>query len=216
MLSTRTVFCALLLVAPSLSFGQFDPNDDVELLRDEPLLFSNTVFRQGKNGEWFRVAAYRPDTHKVFLLAKDEKGKTIAVNVPDTAVVLVKKDLITLNERAFTALREGRLDEAQKLLIQAAALDSERSICREIAAQLGRITTAQLAYQQEFKKMPQIQAEIQRRLRNASVLESATVPDANDKSNQARAEQGRKDAELLGVNAKAFIKMQAQKVGGAT
>ncbi len=85
------------------------PNDEVELLRDEPLLFNTSVYRQGKKGERFRVAAYRADLHKVFILATDAKGKSFALSVPDAAVAPVGKDVGMLNEQAFAALRTGKL-----------------------------------------------------------------------------------------------------------
>ncbi len=205
-------FCLILVGVTNFAAAQFAPNDDVELLTDEPLLFNTTVHRQGKKGERFSVAAYRPETRKVFLISKDEKGKTIALNVPEAAVVRVKKDPAVVNEQAFAAMREGRLVEAQKLMFQVAALDPERSVCGEIATQLGRINTAQLAYDQELKKLPQIEAEVQRRLRNAAITDRPNPLNANDNSNQVRAEQMRQDAELWGTNAKALIKTKQEMV----
>ena len=211
----KIVFFVLLIVARSLALAQFAPNDDVELLRDEPLLFSTTVLRQGKKGERFIVAAYRQDTHKVFLVGKDDKGKTIALNVPDTAVMLVKKDVITLNEQAFAALEGGRLAEAQKLMLQVAMLDRERSVCEEIATHITRITTAQLAYQQEAQKIPGIEAEIQRRLKNVAVQDRPNLLNANDRTNQVRANQMLMEANRIGENAKAVLKDKQEQIAAA-
>ena len=99
----KTTLFTLLLVlfaaaTPSITLAQFVPNDEVELLRNEPLLFNTSVYRQGQKGERFRVAAYRADSRKVFLFATDAKGKTFALSVPDAAVGPVGKDLGMLND----------------------------------------------------------------------------------------------------------------------
>ncbi len=202
----------LSLVTPCVTQAQFVPNDEVELLRDEPLLFNTSVYRQGRKGERFRVAAYRADSRKIFLFATDAKGKTFALNVPDAAVGPVAKDVGMLNEHAFAALRAGRLDEAQKLLLQIAMLDRERSVCAEIATHLGRVSAAMQGYQLGMKQQAQTQVEVQRRLKNAAVVDQPNSLFPNDNSNQVRAEQMRKDAEQLAENAKAAIESKQEQV----
>jgi hypothetical protein len=197
---------------PCITVAQFVPNDEVELLRDEPLLFNTSVYRQGKKGERFRVAAYRADLHKVFILATDAKGKSFALSVPDAAVAPVGKDVGMLNEQAFAALRTGKLEEAQKLMLQVSVLDRERSVCAEIATHLGRVSTAQLAYQQGLKQHVQTQVEVQRKLRNAAVTDTSNPLNANDNSGRIRAEQMRKDAEQLEANAKTAIESKQEQI----
>jgi tetratricopeptide (TPR) repeat protein len=197
---------------PCITVAQFVPNDEVELLRDEPLLFNTSVYRQGKKGERFRVAAYRADLHKVFILATDAKGKSFALSVPDAAVAPVGKDVGMLNDQAFAALRTGKLEEAQKLMLQVSVLDRERSVCAEIATHLGRVSTAQLAYQQGLKQQVQTQVEVQRKFRNAAVTDTSNPLNANDNSGRIRAEQMRKDAEQLEANAKAAIESKQEQI----
>jgi tetratricopeptide (TPR) repeat protein len=197
---------------PCITVAQFVPNDEVELLRDEPLLFNTSVYRQGKKGERFRVAAYRADLHKVFILATDAKGKSFALSVPDAAVAPVGKDVGMLNDQAFAALRTGKLEEAQKLMLQVSVLDRERSVCAEIATHLGRVSTAQLAYQQGLKQQVQTQVEVQRKFRNAAVTDTPNPLNANDNSGRTRAEQMRKDAEQLEANAKTAIESKQEQI----
>ena len=213
----KTKLFTLLLVLfvaglPYITNAQFVPNDEVELLRDEPLLFNTAIYRQGNKGERFRVAAYRADIHKVFILATDAKGKSFALNVPAAAVGPVGRDVGMLNDQAFAALRAGRLEEAQKLMLQVPMLDRERSVCTEVATHLGRISTAQVAYQQGLKQQQATQVEVQRRMRNATVADQPNALDRTDNSNQVRAAQMRKEAEQLSENSKAAIESKQEQI----
>ena len=207
-----TLLLVLSSLGPYITNAQFVPNDEVELLRDEPLLFNTAIYRQGKKGERFRVAAYRADIHKIFILATDAKGKSFALNVPDAAVGPVGRDVGILNDQAFVALRAGRLEEAQKLMLQVSMLDRERSVCAEVATHLGRISTAQLAYQQGLKQRQATQTEVQRRLRNADVAARPNPLNASDNSGQIRAEQMRKDAEQLAADSETAIRTKQEQI----
>jgi len=214
MKSILSTFLFVLFAAgtPSITVAQFVPNDEVELLRDEPLLFNTSVYRQGQKGERFRIAAYRADSHKIFLFATDANGKTFALSVPDAAVGPVGKDIGMLNDQAFAALRAGRLDDAQKLMLQVSMMDRERNVCAEIATHLGRISTAQVAYQQGLNQQQATQAEMQRRLKNAAVVDRPNALDRSDNSNQVRAQQMRNDASELAKKAEASIKSKQEQI----
>ena len=199
-------------IVPCVTRAQFVPNDEVELIRDEPLIFNTSVYRQGRKGERFRVAAYRADSRKIFLFATDAKGKTFALNVPDAAVGPVAKDVGMLNEQAFAALRAGRLDETQKLMLQVAMLDRERGVCAEIATHIGRISVAMQGYQLGLKQQEQVRVEVQRRLKNAAAADRPNPLFPNSNTNQVRAEQMRKEAEQMAENAKAAIESKQGQV----
>lgn len=209
---TKFLLAFLTTCTPCVINAQFVPNDEVELLRDEPLLFNTSVYRKGQKGERFRVAAYRADAHKVFLFATDAKGKTFALSVPDAAVGPVGKDIGMLNDQAFAALRAGRGEEAQKLMLQVSMMDRERGVCAEIATHLGRISTAQLAYQQGLRQQQITQVEVQRRMKSAAVADRPNPLNANDNSGRVRAELMRKDAEQMEANAKAAIESKQEQI----
>ena len=69
----------------------FSKGDSVLLVRDEPIYFQDAIHHGGKKGDVLTVHLHNPTTHKVFVLATDNTGQTIALNVKDDAVELVKK-----------------------------------------------------------------------------------------------------------------------------
>lgn len=207
----KTLAAACIALSRGLIHAQFVPDDEIELTRDEPLLFNSSVYRQGRKGEKFRVADYRPATRKVFIFSTDAKGKAFALNVPDAAVALVGKDPAMLSEKAFAALREGRLEDAQKLMLQVSLLDPERSICAEIAMHVGRLMESARAYEALAARQGQVDAEIKRILRNADVAGRPNALIPNDRSGDVRAEQMRREAQKIDADAKSRL---AEKQGG--
>lgn len=195
----------LWVLLPFTANAQFARNDEVELNRDEPLIFNSSVYRQGRKGERFQVLDYRPASRRIFLLATDSQGKDFALNVPDAAVVVVPKDPALVNEQAFAALREGRLDEAQKLMLQTSLLDRERVICAEVAMHLGRLAEAMQSYQRLVAQQPQVDADIKRLLKNAETSDRPNPLNKNDTSGQVRAAQIRQDAERVAENQRAAL-----------
>lgn len=66
--------------------ANYSQGDEITLSRNEPLLFRDQVFRQGRKGEKFTVLVHRQETKKVFISATDKAGKQIALSVPEDAV----------------------------------------------------------------------------------------------------------------------------------
>ncbi|MEO6741494.1 MAG: trypsin-like peptidase domain-containing protein [Chthoniobacteraceae bacterium] len=194
-----------MMLAVCTANAQFVPNDEVELVRDEPLIFNASVYRQGRKGERFHVADYRVATRKIFLLATDSKGRTFALNVPDSAVAMVGKDPSILSEQAFVALRTGQFEEAQKLMFQVSLLDRERDVCLEISTHLGRLAEAMQSYQLLIRQQGQVNAEIKRLQKNADLADRPNRLVPSDTSGQMRAQQIRREADQLAANARASM-----------
>ena len=71
--------------------GSFSKGDRVEMIKEAPLYFNDTTLvRMAPKGEQFTVIGIRPEDHRVYLSARDAAGKTIALNVGDDDVALVK------------------------------------------------------------------------------------------------------------------------------
>ena len=180
-----------------LAKAQFAKDDEVELVRDEPLLFNGTVYRQGRKGEVFPVAAYRADAHKVFLMGKDSAGKPFALSVPDSALALVRKDVTLLADQAFALLRTARLEEAQRGLLQVAALDPSQRVCAEVALHAGMLAAAIQTYEKTIKQQQDQRPELERRIRNAAVADRPNPLSPGDNSNQLRAEEMRRSVRAI-------------------
>ncbi len=191
----RVLTMALTIMGQPFANAQFAKDDEVELTRDEPLLFNGNVYRQGRKGETFQVAAYRADHHQIFLIAKDNAGKTFALSVPDAAVTLARQDASHVAEQAFTALRAGQLEEAQKELLRTAHADPDRKICAELALHAGTLNDSIRAFQQALLQQKQQQPELERQLHNAAVADRPNPLKPGDSSNHQRAEEMRRVVE---------------------
>ena len=172
-----------------------EAGEHVELVREELLLFNQSPLRKGMKGEIFQVAAHAPDKQKVFLVTKNEMGSLVAVNVSELAVRRIAHDLITLNYRAFEAIRDGKLDDAKRTMIHLSAVDPDRSVCREIALSIDKLQKAKAEQKPLLKQQDQARAEVAVRLKNAA---SAEIPSAlTNVANTERAERFRRDAQRI-------------------
>src|SRR4051794_36669196 len=90
----------------------FKANDEVQLTRDEALLFRDQKFREAKAGETFNVLAVRPEQKKVFVAAKDHQGKDIALSVDESALEVVPFDLDKALARITSAVDDSKYLEA--------------------------------------------------------------------------------------------------------
>jgi hypothetical protein len=85
------LFFGALALSSGAFAASFAKGDLVEVTREAPLYFKEaTLVRTAQKGERFTVLAARPDTHRVFVSAKDAFGQEIALNVSDDALILVK------------------------------------------------------------------------------------------------------------------------------
>jgi len=177
--------------------AQFAKDDEVQLKQDEPLSFNNSTYREGHKGEIFTVLAYRSDTRKLYLLATDSVGKPIALSVADSAVMIKRKDPEVIAAKAFEALRAGKLDQAQRLLEDAGKLEGAQELYTEAAAHIRDLTKAIADYQQGLIQQQREQSEIDRRRKNAAVMDRPNPLNPQDNSNRLRAADARREADEM-------------------
>jgi hypothetical protein len=94
---------ALLVSADAIAAG-FAEGDQVKLRRAAPMLFQSVKFRDGVEGETFKVIVYRAEQKKVFVLAKGKDGKDIALAIEAEAVELVPVELAAALAKAQAAV----------------------------------------------------------------------------------------------------------------
>ena len=206
------IVVALAVIAVPFTKAQFAKDDEVELVRDEPLLFNGAVYRQGRKGETFPVAAYRAEIHKIFLMDKDAAGKPFALAVPEAAVAPVRKDVTALADQAFSALRTGRLEEAQRGLLQVARLDPSQRVCAEVALHTGMLAVAIQTYEKTVKQQQDQRPELDRRIRNAAVADRPNPLSPGDNGNQVRAEEMRRGVRAMEQEAAEAIANAREKI----
>jgi hypothetical protein len=80
--SITTLHILLIAVAAVIPLGsiaqgaQFQQGDQIKLIRKEPLLFHDDIFRTGDEGEPFTVLAYRPEQRKIFFSQRTKTART--------------------------------------------------------------------------------------------------------------------------------------------
>lgn len=189
--------------AASFSTNGFEVGEQVELLRDEVLLFNQSPFRKGLKGERFQVAAHASARQRVFLLSKNEQGNLIALNVSELAVRRIAQNWIELNYKAFQALRVGKLEDAKKAMFYLGSVDPERAVCSEIFNHLEKLQKTKLQQKNLLKQVEQVNIDIERKLKNAVTAET---PSALTKvGDTARAAKYRKEAAELAAGSKFAI-----------
>jgi tetratricopeptide (TPR) repeat protein len=188
-------------VAPA-AFGQFAPEDEVRLRRDEPLLFKAEVFRQGKAGETFKVISYDPAAGRVFVLATGSDGKPFALHCSDQALEPMPKDYWALLHEGVRTMQQGDMVGARAIFVRAATAGEPDKSAFGLAIHCEAMDRAVADLAAARTAGLQAAAEAARLLRNAQVTDRPSLI-AGDDSNQVRAAEMRKQA--------AGIRTQAQQ-----
>jgi tetratricopeptide (TPR) repeat protein len=195
--AARAIFLAVLVrCGAGLSHAQFAPEDEVRLRRDEPLLFKDAVYRQGKIGEVFKVLKYDRAAGSVFLLANDADGKPFALRCPDSAIEPAPKDTWALLREGLNAMQQGELEYARTRFVRASTGNEVNDVALRLAlhCETLRRAAADVAAAREAQR--KAQTEIGRLTRNAQVADRPSlIP--NDTSNQVRAGEIRAKAAAL-------------------
>ncbi len=197
--------CAAFGFGSAILLAQFAPEDEVRLRRDEPLHFKDSVFRQGKAGEIFKVVRYDPSSGYVFLLANGSDGKPFALRCADSAIEPAPKNAWALVREGLDAMQLGELEYARTRFVRA----STGAAVDEMAMKLGlhcetlRRSAAELIAARDVQQ--KALAEVARLMRNAQVADRPPlVP--GDTSNQVRAEEIRRRAVALKERAESTVK----------
>jgi hypothetical protein len=110
-----TLVALIMLLHSPAGATEFEPGDQVRLIRDEDLLFRGSLFRRGSRGEKLRVLQHRADQRLVFLAEKDDSGNQIAVSIPEGAIVRSGEPSLKLppSKGRTLAIQGRRFENAQ-------------------------------------------------------------------------------------------------------
>jgi len=176
--------------------AQFAPEDEVRLRRDEPLRFRDSVFRQGKAGEVFKVVKYDRAGGIVFLLAHGSDGKPFALRCPDAALESAPKDVWALLREGLNAMQQGDLEFARMRFVRASTGAEVDDVAVKLALHCETLHKAAAEVLGARETQRQMLVEVARLRRNAQVVDRPSlIP--NDTSNQVRAEEIRTRAVAL-------------------
>ncbi|MEO6752997.1 MAG: hypothetical protein ABIP85_14555 [Chthoniobacteraceae bacterium] len=188
--------CAACCIGGAAAHAQFAPEDEVRLRRDEPLHFKDSVFRQGKTGEIFKVVKYDRANGSVFLLANGSDGKPFALRCADSALEPAPKDAWALVREGLNAMQQGELEYARTRFVRAStgATVDDMAVKLALHCESLRKSAAEVGVIREAQRKALI--EVGRLTRNAQVADHPSlIP--GDTSNQMRAEEMRRRAAAL-------------------
>ena len=210
--SRRAPQCGFLLVIVYLlitsvtSAVQFQPNDEVRLTRDAPLLFLDKPLRQGTTGETFKVLAYQPEKKKVFLAVKDPAGKEIAVSVAEESVSLVPADKAKVQADLLAAVSHQQYAVARNLLDQALRASPEDTGLRSTSIALDAVIRTKQLLSESVAVEKTVDSDLKRRRWNAKVTDRQNLLDPSDSSGAQRARQIRSEADKLEAQSEGTVR----------
>ena len=195
----------LLFITTVVSAVQFQPNDEVHLMRDTPLLFLDKPLRQGVAGETFKVLAYQPAQKQVFLAAKDPTGKEIAVSVAEESVSLVPSDKAKVQANVLAAASNQQFTVAKNLLDQALRASPDDVDLHSMSIALEAVNRSAQQLSQASAGQQTVEADLKRRRQNAVVTDRSNPLDPSDHSGRQRAAQMRAEANRIEAQSKQVL-----------
>ena len=181
--------------------AEFRAGDEVELTRETPLFFLDKIHRDGIAGEKFKVAAYKAESKKVFLLFA-ENGRDIALSVDEGAVKLVLEDTGETAKKVRKAAETLDFASARDLLRRALRANPVEPRLIQVANALERSEIALRRTGTSKASLSKAQAEAARIRKNADVTDRPNLLFPDDNSNQQRAQRMREQADAVENRAK--------------
>ena len=197
-------FCLLTSAFPALAA---DPQKDDQVLfvRNEPLLLYGQPAATAKKGQVYPVLTYQPAERRVYVLARDQTGKTVGLNASDFAVVVLPGRGEPAFGRGLNALKLGRWPDALRELAAAVAAEPDAAVYQQVQTAVEGVFAAQHGVQQAtaaLEKAGELSA-IKRRNADISAAGNPLFPD--DHSGPARAATERQAAVAIDSAAKGTL-----------
>ncbi len=203
------VFCLLLLNLGAwflaLSAVAATAGDQVLFVRDEPLLLFGHPAATAKKGEVYTVLTQQPAERRVYVLAKDPTGKTVSLNAPEFAVVVLPGRGQPAFQRALNALKLGRWTDATRELAAAVAVEPDAAPYEQVKEALDGVLAAQRGVLQAVAASEKASALSALKRRNADRTPPKNPLFPDDNSGLARATSYRKAADAIDAAAKTAL-----------
>lgn len=201
-----TLLVGLLWVAGSAARGaDFQKDDQVLFVRDEPLLFHGQPAATAKKGQVYPVLTYQPDERRVYVLARDNAGKTVSLNAPDFAVVLLPGRGEPAFQRGLNALKLGRWADASGELAAATAAEPDATLYGRVKEAVDGVLNAQRGVQGATAASEKAGRLAAVKRRNADLTPPVNPLFPADHSGPARAAAYRQAADAIDAEAGAAL-----------
>ncbi len=195
----------LFLAACSLQAADFQKDDQVLFVRDEPLLLYGQAAATAKKGEVYTVLTYQPAERRVYLLARDRVGKMISLNAQDFAVVLLPGRGEPAFQRGLNALKLGHWPDAVRELAAAAAAEPDAVMYDQVRAAVENVLVAQRGVQQAASALEKARQLSATKRRNANLTQAGNPLFPDDHTGPARAAAIRQEADAIDAEAQGAL-----------
>ena len=197
---TCFVLAAVLLcpvLAKRADAAAFEKDDQVILMREEPLRLYQAVKANGRKGQVFTVAAYTPSDHRVYVLYKDATGRSAGLNVAEDAVFLLPGRGEASFRQGLNDLKAGRWADASRDLAAAAAANPNERIYTDVKSDADTLIQCLLTVQQAQAARDQASAVSRQKRHNAGMADRVNPLDPTDFSGKSRAADERTAAQQI-------------------
>ena len=186
--------------------ASFQKDDQVVLVRDEPMRLYQATRATGRKGQVFAVLAYTPNDHRVYVLYRDATGQTASLNVAEDAVLLLPGRGEGAFRQALNELKAGRWTDAIRDLNGAAAADPNEMLYADVRSRVDAFTRSLLGVQQAQNARAQAGTLAAQKRHNADMSDRTNPLDPTDNSGKTRAAEARDAADQLEAKADEDLK----------
>ena len=207
MVSTRCVLLVgwLGLACPVLRGATPQRDDQVLFVRDEGLLLYGQPAATAKKGQVYPVLTYDPAGQRVYVLARDHTGKSVGLNAPDFAVVVLPGRGEPAFQRGLNDLKLGRWPDAAREFAAAAAAEPDAGIYSQVGDAVEGLLAAQRGVQQAVAALEKAGELSAKQRRNAELTPPNNPLFPHDHSGAARAAAYRQTAAAIDAAARTAL-----------
>ncbi len=199
------LFAWLLLACPVAQAEDLQKDDQVLFVRDEPLLLYGQPAATARKGQVYTVLTDQPAERRVYLLARDRTGKTVGLNAPEFAVVLLPGRGEPAFQRGLNALKLGHWPDATRELAAAVAAEPDAALYEQVRAAVENVLGAQRGVQQAVAALEKARGLSATKRRNAAITQEGNPLFPDDHTGPARAAAIRREADAIDTDAQAAL-----------
>ncbi len=196
-MSRAFLFGLFLSACPVLRAADLQKDDQVLFVRDEPLLLYGQPAATATKGQVYTVLTDQPAERRVYLLARDRTGKTVSLNAPEFAVVLLPGRGEPAFQRGLNALKLGHWPDATRELAAAVAAEPDAVLYEQVRAAVENVLGAQRGVQQANTALEKARQLSATKRRNAALTQAGNPLFPDDHSGPARAAVIRRAADAI-------------------
>lgn len=197
-------FC-ILTFAFSAQAADFQKDDRVLFVRDEPLLLYGQPAAAAKKGQVYTVLTFQPAERRVYLLARDATGQSVSLNAPDFAVVVLPGRGEPAFQRGLNALKLGRWPDAVRELAAAVATEPDAVLYGQVRSAVENVLGAQRGVQAAVTTLDKAHQLSATKRRNANITQAGNPLFPDDRTGPARAAVIRKEADAIDAAAQVAV-----------